>query len=36
MAEFDLAAHAPSVVANEKEAAALLPRKLQRFLSTLK
>jgi pimeloyl-ACP methyl ester carboxylesterase len=32
-AEFDIGAHGPSVLADEKEAAALLPAKLRRFLS---
>jgi pimeloyl-ACP methyl ester carboxylesterase len=36
MVEFDLAAHAPSVIATEKDAAALLPPRLRRFLSNLK
>lgn len=34
-AEFDLAAHAPTVIATEKEAAALIPAKLRRYLSKL-
>jgi hypothetical protein len=35
MATFDMAAHAPSVMADEKEAAALIPAKLRRHLSNL-
>jgi hypothetical protein len=34
--EFDMKAHAPSVLADEKEAAALIPPKLKRYLSRLK
>lgn len=33
--EFDLKAHAPSVIATEKEAAALIPAKLRRYLKKL-
>jgi pimeloyl-ACP methyl ester carboxylesterase len=36
MAEVDLKAHAPSVIATEKEAAALLPERLRRAINRLK
>lgn len=34
-AEFDMKAHAPTVIATEKEAAALIPAKLRRYLNKL-